>query len=625
MPASNAPQAETETAKAAPAAAPPPLPAEPAVPEISMGAAKGLPDTPVDSNLPPDTGFSLKVTSRLVDVPVVALDKKGKPVTDLKPEEFEIYDNGRKTDVRFFTAPAGEVAQAVTAPAAAQPAEANFSNRVEQTATAATANAQPTPSGGTVLLIDESHVAWNDLNYARSEMLKFVGKLAPGNRVGLYSMTALGFRVLVEITTDHAALAAKLKNFMPSAQSLQEAQEEERRNRQQFDIVHNVADLNSVNGNHGDVPDGEQPIDPELMQMGSNPARASLIILSQVARHLAAVPGHKSVVWVSSDNVLAEWEDQAVAIDKSPKNVESFARRAQEAMNEAHSAVYPFDVSQLEGGAITADMQHSNVQLAPAAADNLATAAGAGAAGSSTPNMRDTTPGRITAQLSQNLHPIQGPVRDVAAATGGRVFRRSSDLAAALEGIVDDGRATYQLSFSPQGEADNQYHAIVVKVNGRRGVTLRYRTGYLFDKEPATLKDRFQHAVWQAMDVSEIGVSASASPSGGGSSVKVNIAATDLGMEQRGGRWMDKLDIFFIQRDDAGIHAHVDGQTLGLRLKPTTYQNILPTGVPFQRAVEMQKGMASLRVLVVDENSGRMGSVTIPAEALHTGGESLKP
>jgi hypothetical protein len=63
----------------------------------------------------------------------------------------------------------------------------------------------------------------------------------------------------------------------------------------------------------------------------------------------------------------------------------------------------------------------------------------------------------------------------------------------------------------------------------------------------------------------------------------------------------------------------VDGQTLGLRLKPATYQKLLPQGVPFEHAVAMKAGMASLRVLVVDENSGRMGSVTIPSAAMRAG------
>ncbi|HWE85685.1 MAG TPA: VWA domain-containing protein [Terracidiphilus sp.] len=608
-PSTQAPSGQQVAAAAppatAPAAAPPPAPApplQPVIPEISMAAATGVPD--VSTN--PNSGYSLKITSHLVDVGAIVFDKHGHPVTDLKPEDFELYDDGQKRDIRFFTAAQPE------APAAA-PAT-TFTNRAPDTVVAAPASA----SAGTVLLIDESHIAWTDLNYARGQMLKFLSRIAPDAPVGLYSMNGLGFHVLLELTTDHAAVAARLKAFLPSAQSINQAQEEERRNRQSFDYVHNAADLNSVNGNHGDVVDADQPVDPELLSMGDNPARASFIILAQVARHLAAISGHKSLVWVSSDNVLADWEDQGVAVDKGPKMVESYARRAEEAMNEAHAAVYPFDVSQLEAGTIGADLQNSNVQLTAAAEDNAATAAGAaGPKSAPAPSARETGTGRINAAMSQDLHPIQGPVRDVATGTGGRTIRRSGDLAAELAGIVEDGRAAYQLSFYPQGAPDDKYHALTVKLNGRHGLTVRYRTGYLFGKEPVSMKDRFRNAVWQPTDSSEIGVTASVEPSGAGSSIKLNIAAADLAMEQQGGRWMDRLDIFFIQRDDAGIHARVEGQTLGLRLRPATYQNLLPVGVPFEHAVEMQPGMGSLRVLVVDENSGRMGSVTIPFRALH--------
>jgi hypothetical protein len=218
--------------------------------------------------------------------------------------------------------------------------------------------------------------------------------------------------------------------------------------------------------------------------------------------------------------------------------------------------------------------------------------------------------------MTQDLHPMQGIIRDVAGATGGRTIRRTGELASALTGIVEDGHAIYQLSFSPQGTADDQYHAIAVKIAGRRGVSLRYRTGYVYAKDPATLRERFQAAVWRPLDVSEIAVSADIDPGENSAAVRLNIAAGDLEMQRQAGRWMDQLDIFFIQRDDAGLHAHLEGQTLGLRLKTATYQNLLPTGVPYTRSVELRSGTGSLRIVVVDENSGRMGSITIPAKAM---------
>ena len=583
-----------------------------------MSAANTIPDTPANATQPQEPGYSIKVTSRLVDVSVVASDKKGRPIRDLKASDFELFDNGQKQEIRSFTeysSPSTPQPEATTAttPSSAPPEHA-FSNRLA----ADQAPGSPvTDSRSTILLIDEGHIAWSDMLHARQEMLKFLAALAPGERVGLYTITRTGFRVIEEITSDHAALAARLRDWTPTSQSVLQAQDEEMRNRQQFDEVHSSADLNSVNGNQIDVPDSASTTDPLLRSMGSNPARASLVQLVGVARHLSAVPGHKSLVWVSSDNVFADWENQSVGIDKSPKMIDSFALKVQEAMNNAHVAVYPFDVSQLEGGAISADVQHRNVELNQAAADTAALA-GSATGGQGVDN-RNMAPGRITAQMQQDMHPVQGPVRQVAAATGGRVIRRSADLAGELAGIVDDGHATYMLSFSPAGPADGQFHNISVKLSGKHGVALRYRTGYLFEKEPATLKERFQQAIWRPLDMNEIAVTADVAPGPTGVNIRVNIAAADLGLEQRGERWLDQLDIFFIQRDDEGRHAHLEGQTLGLRLKSATYQRLMPAGVPFEHFVQMRQEMASLRVLVVDENSGRMGSITIPAAAMKAG------
>jgi len=155
-----------------------------------------------------------------------------------------------------------------------------------------------------------------------------------------------------------------------------------------------------------------------------------------------------------------------------------------------------------------------------------------------------------------------------------------------------------------------------VKLPGRRGVTLRYRTGYEYAKEPSTLKERFQQAIWQPVDVSEIVVSAHPVPASEGATLKLNIATNDVALQRQGERWVDKLDIFLVQRDDEGGHARVSGQTLRLTLKPATYETLQRDGIPFDQFIEQKPSSESLRIIVVDENSGRMGSVTVPAASL---------
>jgi VWFA-related protein len=602
---------ETGAPVASSAAATPSTPVQPAVtetaePEISVAKSTGLPNPAATTAPEQGAGFTLHVTTRLVDVGVMAVDKKGHPVTDLKPEDFEIYDNGRKQTVRFFSEASGAAAEGLTKATEEQghPAdEPVFSNRRAELADSKPVEGA-TQGNVTILLLDPGNLAWADLTYARSEMLRFLRALPANALVGLYVMNAQGFQVLVEGTADHALLESKLSQWMPNAQDLARAQELEKRNRQQFDYVLNPGDLQSVNGNTNMMPDTGSPVDPQLRENGSNPGRGAMSILAAVARHLAAIPGHKDLVWVTSDNVLADWTDKAVSADKGDKRIDGFMLRVQEVMNDAHVSVYPLDASQLETNAEDPGLLARNVEL------SRSVTAPPG------PQSGGAAPGRITAEIQQNMHPIQAAVLEMAEATGGRVFRRSGDIATNLNKVVADGRAAYLLGFTPDTPADDQFHLLTVNLPGRRGVMLRYRTGYEYAKEPATLKERFQHAIWQPLDLSEIALSANPVAASEGATIKLNIAASDVALQQQGGVWIDKLDIFLIQRDDEGLRARVSGQTLSLKLKADTYGKLVKDGIPFDQFIEKKPESGSFRIVVVDENSGRMGSVTIPSAFL---------
>ena len=586
----------------APAAANP----APATPQVTAGDSSKTPEIAVTATAPDsaDKSFTLRVTTRLVDVGVVALDKKGKPVTDLKPGEFQIFDNGRRQTLRSFSGPVAALGQhSDTAPS--QPAAprdetvySNHSAAAEDLQGIARAD-----SGVTILLLDAASLSWRDVSRAREQMLGSLQALPANERVGLYVRNTRRFEILIEPTTDHGHVASILRSWKPTASDLARAQEEEARNRQQFDEVQHVEDLQYANGNVSSSLDSVTAVDPQLRDFGSNPGAVALATLVSIARHLAPTPGRKNLVWVASENVLADWTNQAVSSDKGGKHLGNAVVRAQEALNDAHVSLYPLDASQLETSVVDPSLVNQSVDLS------------AGVTGPPRPQGGAQKAGRASAELQQDVHAIQGPIQEMAQATGGRDFRRGGDFSANLKSVVDDRAASYLLGFAPDLPADNQYHPLSVKVVSHHGVVLRYRTGYLYSAEPATPRDRFREAVWRPLDSSDIALSARPLQAYTGSAYKLNIAINDLSLQLRGGRWVDKLDIFVVRRGADGSQAQVTGRSLALALLPSTYQSLLGEGIPFEEFVEKDNKTGSLRFLVVDGNSGRMGSLTIPASS----------
>ncbi|MFC5864034.1 VWA domain-containing protein [Acidicapsa dinghuensis] len=585
--------------------------------EMSVSTADSLPlsftsDTTQAGATTPstDSGFKLQVTTRLVNIGLIATDKHGKPVTDLKPDQIELYDNGRPQQIATF----GHLQDDSSKPtASATPPTDTFTN---------TGSASPSLANSSdllILMIDESHLPFLDINRARSEMLQFLKMAHPNTRLAIYSVNEHGFRVLQDVTTDHEFAETALAKWMPSAAGLSQAAEMDQRNRQQFDTVRNPEDLNMVNGNHIDVPDAMHSADPQLRQLGDNPLGLSLISMIALAQHFGSMQGHKTLVWISGDSALYDWRDQQPNIERTVSTLDAAIQHARDALNEAHISLYAVDASILDtgGAAVDPSLANAQVQLNPVASANSAPGGS---------NNRGVTPGgRVAEQMQVNTHDIQPSVRLLAESTGGRAINKGSDLEKTLDSIMQESVALYEISFRPDMPADNKFHTLQLKVKGRKDVRLRYRTGYMYGEEATTAKERFQEAVWRPQDLNGIQLSAepvkAADAPGGKPTIRLRIALSGLGLkqEQQGAdvaRWTDKLYIFLAQRDDGVRKAQVSGDTLQLALKQATYDSGMPAGIPYQREVDSLSKLGSIRVVVIDANTGRIGSVTMPSSAL---------
>ena len=54
------------------------------------------------SPTPPDEGGVVKISTNLIQIDVSVTDKKGNAIRDLRPEDFEIFENGEKQSISNF-------------------------------------------------------------------------------------------------------------------------------------------------------------------------------------------------------------------------------------------------------------------------------------------------------------------------------------------------------------------------------------------------------------------------------------------------------------------------------------------------------------------------------------------
>jgi len=286
---------------------------------------------PTSQAAPPTT--TIKVTTRLVTVDVVAHDKKNQPVHGLTKDDFELLDDGKPQTVSVFSVEGQAATVPERAPLASLP-PGTFTNRPTR----------PSAVAGsiTVILLDGLNTSVNDLAMARGQIEKLIPQLQSRDRVGLYSLESR-VRIVQEITNDPSLLLQALKGVHAKLASSQLAGHAELP-RAHDDTLPRLSDGTAL----------------RIQQSGDLTFGA----LEAIAQHLADVPGRKTLIWISHGLPLTFRTPNPQAINTVGRNIPppptdetNFTPQIQKTsrvLSNYGVALYPIDargLSALSGGA----------------------------------------------------------------------------------------------------------------------------------------------------------------------------------------------------------------------------------------------------------------------------------
>ncbi len=499
----------------------------------------------------------LRVTTRLVQVRVVAHDKQGELVSGLGREDFVLLDQGREQPITVF----GVESNTPSAPCTETLPPNTFSNRLE--------GCLDSLGGATVILFDALNTRLTDQAYAKQQIIKFLEQLHPDDRVALYAM-GQGPLILQEFTSSPGLLLRALTeykgDFSPNLDTF-------------------VAG-NSATG-IGQLNTWLEELKLNLYEYDMRDrALRTIRVLAAIANHVERLPGRKSLIWVSGSFPL--WLGRKAVL--TPEKIEggrvSFAselERAVRALYKANLAVYPVDARGL---------------MAPRGfrADRAA----------------------FSHELSDPDSATFLTMQVLAKRTGGRAFFNDNDLRAALRRAADDSRLVYALGYYPtHGKWNGKFRKIRIRLK-RPGVQLLHRQGYFAQpEEPVTTWYRqsvLNAAIWSPLSATRLGLTVRAKVTSRGLlDLELLIDPHDVSFRTQNDIWEGELDLKIVQLGPDDRLLRSASRVASVRLTPPDYeQAVQRRALVLSEWLERVPGAILLRVLARDARSGRLGSVSIP-------------
>jgi VWFA-related protein len=522
----------------------------------------------------------------LVEVPVVVRDGKGNSVPDLKRENFEILDSGRKREIASFSIETFPVTAAAT-----------NSNPVLLTTTGTPAPAKPeTPRRFIGLILDDLNTDFTSLRRAKTAAEQFVAKsLAPGDLVGIFT-TASPQTAL--FTADKEKLQKAIEAVSPHPRFTDGSMQCPVIRAYEAYLLSNRLDQDLLDAKATELAACRPGIsDPNSVVMSiaqgvwdsaKGNTKDTLRSINWVVASLAKMPGRRMALLTSAGFLTGGVEDW------------------------------------LQDLATVA--LHSGVILNAMDLRGLYTVVPGGGADedSAPPAQRYQT---RRGQAKQTEMKMQGRMEAskvdgiavLASATGGRFYQNNNDLATGFRTLGALPEVMYVLGFS-SGDvpADGKYHALKVRLTGTKSGAVQARMGYnALPKEPpadlARQRERDQIIMGSdspsdvAVRITQESVKTDAGP---GCSVKAEFDLNRLNFQKKQDRRTQKLTLTAALLDQSGNFVTGKQGEGELALKDATFDALAPVGLGLSLSLSAAPGTYRLRVLVQESLTGKSTAVS---------------
>jgi VWFA-related protein len=572
----------------------------------ALAQTPSTPQKPPQEIAPEDI---IRITTALIQTDVVVTDKNDRVIPDLKLDEFKVFENGKRQDVKVMEFVSPE-------------AGPRIEGSVKIAGEAAESEVKRNLTAGELrrvfaFVVDDLTIPIQDVANVRKLLTNFVdNQMREGDLVAIVRVVG-GSGLLQQFTSDKRILRRAISRITPQLSV--------------YSAFNNLPGRETINRDILAAATGEAdtPFPADAISTANNNidssndgtirgfrALATLQTAGEVTNSMRVLPGRKSLVLISGGLPLFESAQDQMTIGGVPVTVSetrtylgSTSYLLNLLIDRASRAGVVINTLDIRGLTANGGVAHFN-DPGNEASSALFGGSNSGGRLGRTPNMGEFD------NLSLDTMSGHMGLQALASSTGGIAVVNTNNFSEALDRIV--ARSSYYLlAYTPTEPFDAKFHKLEIKVS-RPGARVYAREGYVAKADPPattqTREDAIVKAAMSPLARNEVEIAGRLQyrflPENRAQiDINLLINANNLDFKEGAdGKYQSTFDVVGFLVNSLGKSQGGFGQTVHATLSPAEYKLALTGGINYTGHAELPTGTYQLRAVVRDESTGRLGS-----------------